>query len=110
MARVREAGRGERIVEQWSTSREFYVVLDGAVDVLIDDEHINTLAAGDFFGEFAALDWAAGFAYPRLASVVAREPLRLLVFPDGALNELVRDFPSVEKVIHETLHERRLLR
>jgi aromatic-L-amino-acid/L-tryptophan decarboxylase len=106
MARLREAGRGERIVEQWSTSREFYVVLEGAVDVLIDDEHVNRLGAGDFFGEFAALDWAAGFTYPRLASVVATKPLRLLVFPDGALNELVRHFPSVETVIRETLHDR----
>jgi aromatic-L-amino-acid/L-tryptophan decarboxylase len=106
MAREREAGRGERIVEQWATSREFYVVLEGAVDVSIDDEHVNTLGAGAFFGEFAALDWAAGFTYPRLASVVAKEPLRLLVFPDGALGELVRHFPSVETVIRETLHER----
>jgi selenocysteine lyase/cysteine desulfurase len=106
MARMREAGPGERIVEQWSTSREFYVVLEGAVDVFIDDERVNTLGAGDFFGEFAALDWAAGFTYPRLASVVAKEPLRLLVFPDGALTELVRHFPGVETVIRETLHDR----
>jgi aromatic-L-amino-acid decarboxylase len=106
MARVREAGRGERIVAQWTTSREFYVVLEGAVDVLIDDELVNKLGAGDFFGEFAALEWAAGYAYPRLASVVASEPLRLLVFPDGALNELVREFPALDGVIRAALHER----
>jgi aromatic-L-amino-acid decarboxylase len=106
MARVREAGRGERIVAQWTTSREFYVILEGAVEVLIDDELVNTLRAGDFFGEFAALEWAAGYAYPRLASVVATEPLRLLVFPDGALNELVREFPALDTVIRAALHER----
>ena len=106
LARVREAARGERIVEQWTTSREFFVVLDGAVDVFIDDEQVNTLAAGDFFGEFAALDWAAGYTYPRLASVVAAEALRLLVFPDGALNTLVQEFPAVDTVIRAALHER----
>jgi aromatic-L-amino-acid decarboxylase len=106
MARVREAARGEHVVEQWTTTREFYVVLDGAVGVFIDDERVNTLGPGMFFGEFAALDWAAGFTYPRLASVVAVEPLRLVVFPDGVLNDLVRDFPTVEAIVRSTLHER----
>ena len=88
----------------WSSGRPH--ALEGAVDVFIDDEQVNTLGAGDFFGEFAALDWAAGYTYPRLASVVAAEPLRLLVFPDGALNTLVQEFPAVETVIRAALHER----
>ena len=55
--------------------------------------------AGDFFGEIAALEWAAGYAYPRLATVVASNRCALLVFPDGALNELVREFPALDAVI-----------
>ena len=99
LAGVREVAPGERIVEQWSVSRDFYVVLEGAVDVLIDDERVRELGAGDFFGELAALDREAGFAYPRLASVVATTAARLLVFPDGALNELMRELPAVATVI-----------
>ena len=106
LARIREAARGEKIVAQWTTSREFYVILAGAVDVFIDDELVNTLDAGDFFGEFAALEWAAGYTYPRLASVVASQPLRVLVFPDGALNDLVREFPALDTVIRTALHKR----
>jgi aromatic-L-amino-acid/L-tryptophan decarboxylase len=105
-ARVREAARGEKIVAQWTTSREFYVILAGAVDVFIDDELVNTLRAGDFFGEFAALEWAAGYTYPRLASVIASEPLHVLVFPPGAFNELVQEFPALDTVIRTALHER----
>jgi aromatic-L-amino-acid decarboxylase len=106
LARIREAATGEKIVAQWTTSREFYVILGGSVDILLDDELINRLRAGDFFGEFAALDWAAGYTYPRLASVVASEPLRVLVFPEGTLNELVHEFPALDAVIRTKLHER----
>ena len=63
--------------------------------MLVDGEIVRDLGAGDFFGELAALEWEAGFAYPRLASVVATGSLRLAVFPAGALNELVTGFPAV---------------
>jgi hypothetical protein len=106
VARIREAASGEKIVAQWTTSRDFYVILGGRVEVFIDDDLVNTLQTGDFFGEFAALEWAAGYTYPRLASVIATEPLRVLVFPDGSLNELVREFPALDAVIRTTLHER----
>jgi aromatic-L-amino-acid/L-tryptophan decarboxylase len=106
LAGLREVAPGERIVEQWSVARDFYVVLEGAVEVLIDGEHVRHLGPGDFFGELAALDWEAGFAYPRLASVVATTAARLVVFPDAALNELMREFPAVATVIRTAAEAR----
>jgi aromatic-L-amino-acid/L-tryptophan decarboxylase len=106
MVHLRDAAPGERIVEQWTTSRDFFAILEGAVDVLIDDEVVNTLRAGDFFGEIAALEWAAGYSYPRIATVVAVEPLRLLVFPEGTLTLLVSEFPEVDAAIREAVEER----
>jgi aromatic-L-amino-acid/L-tryptophan decarboxylase len=106
MVHLRDAAPGEHIVEQWTTSRDFYAILDGAVDVLIDDEVVNTLRAGDFFGEIAAIEWAAGYSYPRIATVVAVEPLRLLVFPDGTLSALVAEFPEIDAVVREAVEER----
>jgi hypothetical protein len=106
LARVREAAPGDQIIERWSASREFYVVLEGSVSVSIDQADVRDLGPGGFFGELAALDWESGFAYPRLASVVARSPLRLLVFPDRALNELVRDYPAIGEEIRAAAAER----
>jgi CRP-like cAMP-binding protein len=106
LAGLREVARGERIIEQWSVSRDFYVVLEGAVEVLIDDERVSELGAGEFFGELAALDRDAGFAYPRLASVIATTAARLLVFPDAAVNELLRELPAVATVIRATAEAR----
>ena len=80
MIAVRE---GETVIEQWEGSRDFYVVLSGSVDVVVDGARVRTLGAGEFFGELAALDWGGGFGYPRLASVVAASPARLLRVPCG---------------------------
>ena len=41
--------------------------------MLVDGERIARLGPGEFFGEIAALDWGAGFGYPRIAQVVAAE-------------------------------------
>ena len=79
--REKRAAPGEHIVRRWDTDRDFYVILDGAVEVLVDTRVVRTLGPGDFFGELAAQDWGGGFGYPRLADVIATAPLRLLVVP-----------------------------
>jgi hypothetical protein len=102
-ASLREAAT---VVEQWSLERDFYVILEGTAQVSIDGEHARDLGPGEFFGELTALDWGAGFAYPRLATVRASSPLRLLVFPDGSLAELMRRYPSVDRQVRAAVTER----
>ncbi len=102
----REVEQSTIIVEQWATSRDFFVIVEGSVDVLVDGERIAKLGPGEFFGEIAALDWGAGFGYPRIAEVIAATPLRLLVYPDGSLQGLVRELRSVERVIRAAVEYR----
>lgn len=106
LGRMREFKAGETLIEQWSISRDFFVLLEGDVDINIDGRTVRQLHAGDFFGELAALEWAAGYAYPRLATVVAKTDVRALVFTPGALSELVRNFPKIERRIREVATER----
>jgi CRP-like cAMP-binding protein len=54
----------------------------------------------------AALDWGAGFGYPRTASVTATSNVRLLVVPAPLLNELVRDAPEFGRIVKATMSER----
>jgi aromatic-L-amino-acid decarboxylase len=103
---VRESEAGATIVEQWELSRDFYVVIEGSLEVRTDGQQVAELQPGAFFGELAALDWGAGFGYPRLATVVATTPVRLLVFPDDVLAQLVRDYPGVAAMIRAAVHER----
>ena len=44
------------------------------------------------------MDWEASFGYPRLASVIATSPVRMLVFPGASSNTLVRDVPAVKYI------------
>ena len=101
-----EAPAGETLVEQWDTSRDFFLIEEGRVDVLVGDQQVRELGPGEFFGEIAALDWGAGFGYPRLAAIVTATPVRLLVYPDGGLQALIRDFPAVERVIRAAVEHR----
>jgi CRP-like cAMP-binding protein len=101
----RAAEPGETVVEQWGSERDFFVIVEGTADVFVGDEHVRSLGPGEFFGELAALDWGAGFGYSRLATVVAGSPLRLLVFPDGALTDLMA-LPDVERRVRAAFQER----
>jgi aromatic-L-amino-acid/L-tryptophan decarboxylase len=105
LAATREYGAGAVVTRAWDISRDFFAVLDGRADVFVDNSRVDGIRPGEFFGELAALDWGAGFAYPRLATVVAATPLRVLVFADGRLNELMA-IPLVEKTIRETVRRR----
>jgi aromatic-L-amino-acid decarboxylase len=97
---------GQPIVRQWDPSREFYVILDGTAEVRTEERHLADLGRGDYFGELAALDWGASFGYPRLASVIATSPVRLLVFPGASFNTLVRDVPAFGDEIRRVVRER----
>src|SRR3712207_2824287 len=105
-ARQERAAEGEEIVRRWDPSREFYVLLEGTAEVRAAEKHRAGLGPGDFFGELAALDWGASFGYPRLASVVATSPVRLLVLPDGRFNTLVRDVSAFGERIRQAVRER----
>lgn len=103
-----EAGR--TVVEQWGTSQDFFLIRSGRVDVLVDGERVAQLGPDEFFGEIAALDWGAGFGYPRIAEVVAAEPLEVLVYPGQKLRELFVIVPAVERTIRSAVEYRLAVR
>ncbi len=105
-ASERFAEPGETIVSQWEASRDFYVILDGSVEVSADSQHLRDLGPGDFFGELAAFDWGASFGYPRLASVTSTTRTRLVVMPSEELNRLMREDPAVDRQIRRTMRQR----
>jgi aromatic-L-amino-acid/L-tryptophan decarboxylase len=102
----REVTTGEAVVSRWDTSRDFYVIEDGLVDVLFDGDLVATLRPGDYFGEIAALEWGARFARSRIATVVVRTDARLRMLEPTALNELLEEFPRLESEIRHTAHRR----
>jgi aromatic-L-amino-acid decarboxylase len=95
----RDAPAGEELITRWDSTRDFFYILDGTVEVTIDGQHVAELGPGEFFGELAALEWGAGFAYPRLATVTALTPFRALVVPAESLDAMFRELPELERQI-----------
>ena len=106
VAREHFAGPGETVVRRDQLERDFYVIVDGAAEVQIDGDHVRDLAAGDFFGELAALDWGAGYGYARSATVTATAATRLLVLPPRELGALMRAAPAVARRVEGAARDR----
>ncbi len=79
----------------------FFVIEDGTAEVEQDGRLVNTLGAGDFFGEMAILSGER-----RSATVRAASALHLLVLFGTEFRVLERDLPSVVETIAETMTTR----
>lgn len=64
----RSYGKGDAIIKEGEQAVAFYVIVKGKVDIEKGEEKINSLGAGDMFGDMALLD-----GHPRATSVVASE-------------------------------------
>lgn len=112
LERVRQLARelrvpaGADVIEQWSQGRDLYIVLEGEAVVIRDERHVDRIMPGQFFGEFAALEWGASFAYSRLATVRAQTEMRLAMLSPAALNALLVDLPQVEHRLTEARRRR----
>ena len=66
IARTRTFKAGEEIVKEGDEGVGFFLIAKGTVDVTKAGQKLNTLGAGEFFGEMALLD-----NYRRAATVTA---------------------------------------
>ncbi len=76
---------GKRLIAEGDTGSEFFVLLEGAVDVTREGEHVRRQGPGETFGEIALL-----YGIPRTASVTAAEPSRVLVLTKQAFRSFAR--------------------
>ena len=103
-ATVREVPSGTRIVEHGDIASSAYFILDGSAAAGIPDgdsyRGLSTMAAGDFFGEIAALTGS-----PRTADVIADSDSTLLELPAESLRATMV-VPEIQKLVHATLTTR----
>src|SRR5579872_5828824 len=53
---VEEAEAGRRLTHQGAAGYSFFVLQEGAAEVLVDDIAVRTLGPGDYFGEIAMFE------------------------------------------------------
>src|SRR4051794_23839384 len=81
---------GDVLVKQGSRGHEFFVLVDGKVNVTRDGIEIAQLGPGDYFGELALLD-----PRPRDASVTASTPGEAFVIAQRQFLALLTDVPQL---------------
>jgi CRP-like cAMP-binding protein len=88
-------GKGER-------ADEFFVIEKGTARVVRDEQYLDELGPGDFFGEMGLLE-----DEPRNADVIAETPLTLMVLSGPALKELEREYPRLARKLSRKVEQRR---
>ncbi|HEX4190295.1 MAG TPA: cyclic nucleotide-binding domain-containing protein [Marmoricola sp.] len=92
---------GRQLATENAEGGEFVVIIEGTATVTKGDEVINTMGAGDFFGEIALVRGG-----PRTASVVAQTPVHALVISAHSFRTLIEHAPAIRAKVEGALAER----
>lgn len=96
-----EVPAGCVLARQGAAGAEFFIVLQGLVDVVRHDQLVVTRGPGSSLGEIALLG-----ARPRTATLVARTPLRVRVASQREFARLLAAVPGISERLHATMAER----
>lgn len=105
-ASERRVHPGETLIEQWDTSRDFFVVLEGTFSVRDGDRDLSNVTVGDFVGELAALDWGAGYGAVRMAEVQALTHGTVLVVAPEHLRDVLVSCGAARDLVERTARDR----
>ncbi|HEY3941086.1 MAG TPA: cyclic nucleotide-binding domain-containing protein [Acidimicrobiales bacterium] len=89
---------GATLTKQGAVGREFFLVTSGSARCFRDGKLVARFGPGDFFGEMALLDRA-----PRTATIVADEPMEVLVLDSREFETMLEDAPSISRKLLKAL-------
>jgi CRP-like cAMP-binding protein len=92
---------GETLINEGERGREFFILIDGTVDVRQKGRKLSSLGRADSFGEIALI-----LNVPRTATVTTTSPVRALVLTDRAFRSLLERSPDVQLKVLRSLAER----
>jgi CRP/FNR family cyclic AMP-dependent transcriptional regulator len=92
---------GSGMIREGDYSYRFFVVLEGAVDVLQDFDRIATLGPGDYFGEMGLVSGDR-----RNARVVAKDRCTVAQLMTWDFKAMADEFPSVGAHVEQTIVSR----
>jgi len=96
-----EIAAGETLFKEGESGDCFYVLLEGALDVVINGETVEHSTRGAILGEMALIDDS-----PRGATVIATEPSRLAHIDERRFNFIIQNNPFFAKQVMKVLADR----
>ena len=101
LAEERDVAAGTELIREGEPGNEFYVVVEGDVEVRRRGRRVTRLGAGSFVGEIALLSRS-----PRTATVVATTPLHVLAISGRDFVALLDSLPELWLKVARTLADR----
>ncbi|HEY7344483.1 MAG TPA: cyclic nucleotide-binding domain-containing protein [Gaiella sp.] len=101
LAEERDVAAGTELIREGEPGTEFYVVVEGDVEVRRRGRRVARLGAGSFVGEIALLSRS-----PRTATVVATTPLHVLAIAGRDFVALLDSLPELWLKVARTLADR----
>jgi len=92
---------GDELATEGRFAHEFFVIEDGAAEVLKDGERIAELGPGDFFGEIGLLETER-----RTATVRATSAMEVIVMFAPDFKKMEREQPAVADRIRSAIRAR----
>ncbi|HEX5029636.1 MAG TPA: cyclic nucleotide-binding domain-containing protein [Gaiellaceae bacterium] len=92
---------GTVLCREGRVGQEFFVIVDGDVEVTKGGKRIGTHSGGDFVGEIALLSTRS-----RTATVTATTTVRCFVLTRAAFRHVLEESPSVQLKVMTALAER----
>jgi CRP-like cAMP-binding protein len=92
---------GRKLTSEGASGREFVVLVEGGAEVRRGGRLVAQLGRGDFLGEISLIT-----GQKRTATVTTTVPSRLLVLSAPAFRRLLRDLPSLQLKVLDTLAAR----
>jgi CRP-like cAMP-binding protein len=96
-----EIPAGTALCKEGEIGHEFFVIIDGKVEITRKGRKVAMRGGGEFVGEIALLEQT-----PRTATVTAETPLRVFVLTDRNFRSLLDESPSVERKVLRALARR----
>jgi CRP/FNR family transcriptional regulator, cyclic AMP receptor protein len=96
-----EIPAGTALCKEGEIGHEFFVIIDGKVEITRNGRKVAMRGGGEFVGEIALLEQT-----PRTATVTAKTPLRVFVLTTRDFRSLLDESPSVERKVLRTLARR----